>query len=567
MNPVKHISILGLILLTCFVVPQRAVAQVSPFDPMVFEQASKITEHLEVFTDRSLYVVRESIKFRADLRIQGLEGDRVWSTVLYAELVSDEGLPLSQGKFPLVEGVCQGTLPIPDLLLSGRYFLKCYTRWMRNLGPDSYSYTPLRIIHPLRSRLEGMNDKDSSVVNWERSPSRNEGVYIGLPAVAPGRGEEVLLNLSLLDGIPASELACCLTVVPAQTLDSIGGQLLLDLTARDEEDLKLEFLPDLFGPTLSGRAHPGQKIHLSLLGEKPNYYATVADDFGRFAVAIPDRWGSQELFVAPETDGHPAAEVRVDQDYDPESTVLSSSSFNLSGQEREMATLMARRVQLAEVFERTASPDTAGNTGDPLPFYGKPVFSLELDEFISLPTLSEVFINLVPDVSVLKRKDQTKLVIQGENPALKTYPPLLMVDQIPVFDHQKVLAIPPEKIRRIDVINDIYVKGELNHGGLIHVITHQEDMGGIDLPEGSYFFDFEGLAKPAAYKPEKVDLGKRIPDLRNTMLWIPDLLVNKAGDAIVKFTSSDYPGTYVILVRAVNPGGKIISASARFEVE
>ncbi len=556
MNTLRTIPPIGFILLTCFLITQRSIAQTSPFDPLLYKEASLITEHLEVFTDRSLYVVNEQIHFRADLITQGVVAGRAWSTVLYAELISNKGLPISRGKFPLNNGVCEGNLPIPAHMLTGMYFLKCYTRWMRNWGPDGYSYTPLRIIHPYKSQLDEQSREGSAAENWERSLYREEGINIELPDQIPARREQLDINVSMWEGLPYEEITCCISIVPANTLDTQEGQLRLEEATKEGEDYKLEFLPDLHGPTLSGRANPQQRIHLSLLGEAPDYYVTMTDDFGRFVLSIPDRMGSQELFVTSEMSGDQITEIRVDQDFDPDCALLSSPPFELTGQELNIATLMARRVQIEEFYKREDSPDTLTVKENPLPFYGKPSFTVELDEFVSLPTLSEVFINLVPSVSVLKRKDHSTLLIQGENPGLKIYPPLLMVDQIPVFDHQKILDIPPEKVRKIDVINEVYVKGKIYYGGILNVITHLEDMGGVDLPEASYFFDFEGFSEMPVPLPERGDLGSRIPDCRNTMLWIPDLTLTKGGRSDINFVAPDYPGSYMILIRGVAPNGE-----------
>jgi hypothetical protein len=64
----------------------------SPFDPACLEEAGRIREHLEVFTDRTIYVVNEPVRFRADLRVEGLESNQPWSGVLYVELISDRQL-------------------------------------------------------------------------------------------------------------------------------------------------------------------------------------------------------------------------------------------------------------------------------------------------------------------------------------------------------------------------------------------------------------------------------------------------------------------------------------------
>jgi hypothetical protein len=415
--------------------------------------------------------------------------------------------------------------------------------------------------------LEDQHGEGPAAENWERSLYRGEGITIGLPDQNPARGEKVAFNVSMLEGLPFEEIACCISIVPAHTLDTQEGQLLLEHATKEGQEYVLEFLPDLNGPTLSGRANPQQRINLALLGDAPNYYVTVTDDFGRFVLSIPDRNGAQELFVTSEMRGDQTTEIRVDQDFDPECALLSSPPFELTGQELDISILMARRVQLGELYKTKDTSENKIVKEGSLPFYGKPSFTVELDEFVSLPTLSEVFINLVPTVSVLKRKNQSMLLIQGRNPALNIYPPLLMVDQIPVFDHQKILDILPEKVRKIDVINELYVKGNIYYGGILNVITQHEDMGGVDLPEGSYFFDFEGFSEDPVPLPEKGELGSRIPDCRNTMLWIPDLTLTKGGRSDFNIMAPDYPGRYTILVRGVAPNGEVLYATAHFQVD
>ena len=73
--------------------------------------------------------------------------------MLYVELVSVDGKRMAWGKYPIRKGVSSGEIRIPADLLTSHYYIRCYTRWMRNRGPEAFTYLPLRIINPHRSGM------------------------------------------------------------------------------------------------------------------------------------------------------------------------------------------------------------------------------------------------------------------------------------------------------------------------------------------------------------------------------------------------------------------------------
>ena len=132
----------------------------TPFDADLMDEAAQIREQVFLFADRSIYAVDETIYFVADHRVSGPIGELPWSSVLYVELITSNGEALAQGKYGLSGGRAEGSLHIPVGAVTGDYFLKSYTRWMRNQGPGSFSYTPLKIINPYRSEVAVQNDTD-----------------------------------------------------------------------------------------------------------------------------------------------------------------------------------------------------------------------------------------------------------------------------------------------------------------------------------------------------------------------------------------------------------------------
>jgi len=115
--------------------------------------ALNITESINFTTDRSVYVVTEPIFFKAfhfsELKVNELN----WSKVLYVELITPDGKPLIQRKFQLNTDGTNGYLIIPNEIATGNYYMRAYTKWMRNFSPTNYPYQSIKIINPFTTEL------------------------------------------------------------------------------------------------------------------------------------------------------------------------------------------------------------------------------------------------------------------------------------------------------------------------------------------------------------------------------------------------------------------------------
>ncbi len=550
----------------------------SPFDPSLNPEAFLIRDHVEAFTDRNIYVVGESIQFRADYIVEGVDQGTQWSAVLYVDLISASGKSVSKGKFLLSEGMASGILQIPSGILTGNYYLRCYTRWMRNTGPQAYSYTPLKIINPFNAELDNYPNGASSGQSTTRRVYGKGILECNTSKATYSKGETVQVQLSEHLTPRMEHLNCCITVVPSGGIDTEYGQVSSFPESLNKERYRVNYLPDLNGVTLSGKVVragggypvPFAKLYFSLLGDKPDYLTALTDPQGRFLVSMQDRIGAQELFITPDPSLAGSSEVKIDQDFDTGKLPFRAEKFDLSTPDLEVATRMALQMQLSTVYGsvRTTEPgpQKVSDAAKTL-FYGTPGFSILMADFVTLPTLEEVFINLVPDVEVDIKRGVRSLKINSPNSATGFYPPLIMIDHIPVFDQQLILGLDPEKILRIDLINEVYIKGSFFHGGIISIFSKNGDMAGIDLPEGSQFFDFHSLQSTQSFLEPEHSQGDRVPETRNTILWIDDLLLEKGTNREFSFKAPSRSGEYVILVRGQNPRGGVISASTRFKVQ
>ena len=552
----------------------------TPFDVEYREVASQIREQVLLFSDRSLYAVDETIHFTVDHRVTGPIEGYLWSSVLYLELITANGQSLSQGKYPISDGKAQGTLHIPAEALTGDYYLKAYTRWMRNQGPGSFSYTALKIINPYRSEVVDHADLEDTSASARKAMYREGILECSTSSASYSAGEEVLLDLKGASGAYSGPLNYCVTVVPEGAIDFSEGAYVPN--SHEEGDVfTLRFLPDL-GRTISisgtvvdsGQVPvPYATLHFSLLGESPDFFAAMADENGRFVLNAPAAAGEkQEYFIAPEQEVGEGLEVRIDEEFDSRTVDFPGDAFRLSEDERELARKIALNMQLSKVFtqdlveEETPAPEEFSE-GKRIPFYGTRLNRLLIDDYVMLPNLEEVFINLVPEIQFYKKKGVTRIRIMSENSSIEVYSPLIMIDHVSVFDHQALLALSPEKIERVDLINEIYLKGNVAFGGILAIHSRKGDMAGIDLPKGSYFFDYQSFhpeVKPVETLPA---LDARVPDTRNTLLWTGGLNLEQDTQKELSFRAPEHAGSYIVLVRGVLPSGELYLAKTKFRVE
>ncbi|WP_165200512.1 TonB-dependent receptor [Muriicola soli] len=93
-------------------------------------------ENVRLHTDKSIFLPGEVLFFKADI-LTGPEQLRVSaSEVLKVEFLDKEGVLLMSQFLRIENGMSYGSIEIPRKIDQGHYYLRAYTRWMLNYGPD-----------------------------------------------------------------------------------------------------------------------------------------------------------------------------------------------------------------------------------------------------------------------------------------------------------------------------------------------------------------------------------------------------------------------------------------------
>ncbi len=200
----------------------------------------------------------------------------------------------------------------------------------------------------------------------------------------------------------------------------------------------------------------------------------------------------------------------------------------------------------------------------PVRFYGRPDIGLVLADYIALPTMEEIFFELIPHVSLKKKKQGYELSISDRvNDSPVELTPVLLVDGVVINDPSIIADLNPEIVERIDVIKELYVVGNYVFSGLVNVLTKSGDFSNVPLSNYmirlKYRVTDPVLQFPAPDYSLPEDAAGRIPDFRNTMYWNPSIKTDKNGSSVVSFRTSDIPYEYTISVNGFSTDGKPVS--------
>jgi TonB-dependent SusC/RagA subfamily outer membrane receptor len=108
---------------------------------------ARFGEKVYLHLDKPYYACGETIWFNAYLVNIGSLVRTDQSGVLYSDLVSPNGEILMHNRLLLNNGVCEGSLDIPQDLESGYYRIRAYTNWMKNYDSEFFYDNSIEIFN------------------------------------------------------------------------------------------------------------------------------------------------------------------------------------------------------------------------------------------------------------------------------------------------------------------------------------------------------------------------------------------------------------------------------------
>ncbi len=518
-------------------------------------------EKVTLFTDRNLFSEGETIQFAAHVKSNG----NINSSVLYVELVSENGNQIEAEKFKVENHIVKGLIKIPAQVPSGSYFIKAYTRWMRNFEPTEYSYTQILVFNPKEDfTVSHKTEEKGKSVDFIPVDTSAKTINISTDKTIYSPREKAILKVNV-DNKDVKWLTA--TIAPKASLINQVSKY-EDLNKANN---KLYFNAEDNGFTLSAKVLDSKTnkpatynlVNVSILSPNPDFLASRTDSSGSFSVCLPEKYGNYDLYVGIEEGLN--STVNFDNDFCTRRVTINSPISIPTTEQINTAKNIVNNNLINSHFNnprKEKADTTSKDSNETTPFYGTPDITFIFDDYVDLLSVREYFYELLP-VSVKETENQTYFKIFGNYPEFDIYKPLIIVDNIVIDDARRILSAKPEFIDRVEIITKPYFKGDMVYGGIISFYSKAGDFARIELSRTDMFITYKFFSEFQSLKHQ--DIKKDKPDTRNTIFWEGSLDIN-AKNLEYSITVPDTRDDYEILLRGVDIYGEVVYSSLVFSV-
>ena len=341
--------------------------------------------------------------------------------------------------------------------------------------------------------------------------------------------------------------------------------------------VKTEFLPDCEGHIISGKivdVSTGEPLKdgrvfplLGFVGDQIRLFGGLTNKTSDVQFVTKRIKGVHELATTTFSSSDNKYRIDIQSPFAQHAEKkLPEFVLNQSWEEQLLRRSIGLQVQYAYVIDSMNKVDTTYAH-----FQWKPDRSYILDEYTRFTTMEEVVIEFIPSLSFRRLNNKRFLsVLLNENNTFSLGNSLVMIDGIPIMDHETVFRYDPLLVYKIDVYKDKFVFGNIHFEGLVFITTYKQDYPTLKTDETTHIFDYEGTqAHRYFYLPSYTDdsvRNNRIPDYRHTLLWMPEVYTNGKPALSVPFSTSDLTGDFQITVEGLTKDGKVIRGVSFFNV-
>ncbi|HEX6223864.1 MAG TPA: hypothetical protein VFZ52_05615, partial [Chryseolinea sp.] len=231
-----------------------------------------------------------------------------------------------------------------------------------------------------------------------------------------------------------------------------------------EEKKKPSFIPEYRGHLIhgtvsdaNGNPASGVATYLSTPGKNIRLYTARSREKGDVLYEVKDFYGLRKIIVQTNTTQDSTSKIQIHSPFSDtfakrrvaELTLLPNIANSLL--ERSVA------MQVQDIYYGDEAVPPKITSIDSTSFYSKASETYYLDDYTRFTVMEEVMREYVPGVMVRKRKDGFHfLVLDNVRKTLFQENPLVLLDGVPVFDIDKIMAFDPLRIKKLEVVTNRY---------------------------------------------------------------------------------------------------------------
>ncbi len=338
------------------------------------------------------------------------------------------------------------------------------------------------------------------------------------------------------------------------------------------------FLPEYEGHIVNAKLtnmvsnQPAKDVtcYLSVPGKRVQFYISKSDSAGILHFNTNNFYGSGEIIVQTNEKEDSTFHIEILNPFYEKYAANTLQGLSLSEEMKSDLEAKTIDMQVQNIYSNRQLKQFFDPKIDSSEFFGKLHTSYLLDNYTRFTTMEEVLREYIKSVVVTKQQKNFRLKIIGERSFLEGQPTILL-DGIPVFDMNKLIAFDPLKVRKIELVKNGYFWQSAELQGILNFTTYKGDLGGYEIDPKAVVVDYEGMQlERKFYSPvyqTKEEIAARLPDFRNVLYWSPSTITDQNGKANLTFYTSDKVGNYVGVMQGITANGEVTSQYFKFEVK
>lgn len=322
--------------------------------------------------------------------------------------------------------------------------------------------------------------------------------------------------------------------------------------------------------TLTNAPTPDIVAYFAIPGKRVQLFAARSDSAGKLLFNTKDFYGPGEIVVQTNTEHDSVYRVDIASPFSEQYSKTPIPAFDISPDMQRPLEQNSLGMQVLNLYSGENIRHYYDETVDSTGFFGKPDKTYKLDDYTRFTTMEEVLREYIREVFVVRRDKRYHIEVISDKGFLEG-DPLVMLDGIPIFNIDKVIAVDPLKVRKLDVVHDRYYWGPSDDEGILSYTTYKGDLGGVELDPHAVVLDYEGLQLRRVFYSPVYDtdqqVASRIPDFRNVLYWNPSITTSAQSKQQVSFYTGDREGQYIGVIQGLTADGIAGSQYIKFEVK
>jgi hypothetical protein len=310
---------------------------------------------------------------------------------------------------------------------------------------------------------------------------------------------------------------------------------------------------------------PGVIGYVSAPGKKIELGGAITDKNGLLLVEANHLSGANKLILQSP---YEKAKLEIKSPYSSSFIKLTLPPIDLSEKHTQALVDKSISMQINDAFGKHTSTTLSSDSSA---FYGIAPETYLLDDYTRFPVMEEVMREYVKSVWVRKKGDQFIFkIVDRDKGNLLDGESLVLLDGVPIFNVNDIMAFDPLKIKQLDVLPGRYFVGSLAFDGIVSYRTYKGDLGGFKFSPETVMIDYEGLQQQKEFYSPRYEtvpeINNRIPDGRHLLYWNPDVQIKGNEAQQLEFYTSDQPGTYKVTVQGITVDGIPLYGETTFKV-